>query len=120
MKFAKLFITFTLIFPVFCFAQSSDLQGPYELNRKLHLWNPYCDRSQLVLEIDSTYTFVDCDWNAFDTIIGTYSIDKRSISLISPENKLKKLYYNGNGDLFNNKTRRFFGLVDYEKIKTSN
>ncbi len=98
-----------------CLGQSKNIVGVYESNRKLHLWNSECSKSRLKIDSDSTYTFIDCDWNRFDTIVGYCFIKGQTLLLKNFRNKEMKLFYKKNS-LYHNRTRLFFKLKDYERI----
>ncbi len=96
--------------------QNHHIFGTYESNRKLHLWNPICTKSKLIINSDTTCLIIDCDWNRIDTFVVKSRIDSQTIILIDKKNEIKLFYKNA--FLFRSKTRRFFNMKDY--IKAAN
>ena len=112
----KVLSTFLIIISAICSGYNQNIFGTYESIKKLHLWNPLCQKSKLIIYKDSTYTFIDCDWNSFDTIVGNCIIDGQTLVLRNFRNKEMRLFYKKNSFYFS-KTRLFFKLKDYEKIE---
>lgn len=111
MKFK--FLLFFIFFDFVCIGQNKTIYGTYVSNYKLHVWNNICPKSKLII-LDSTYIFLDCDWNRIDTLKGKCILGYNTITLINFHQKNIKLYYKKE-KLFYSKIRRVFNCVAYNK-----
>jgi len=97
----------------FCFGQDKTIFGTYEYKTRLHLYNPICPKSKLIINPDSTFMFIDCDWLRQDTVIGKCKIETNSVFLLNfgtiKSGIGTKLYYK-RGNLFRTKFRRLLNI----------
>jgi len=120
MKKGIFLIVSLMFFTKICFGQEKTIFGTYYLNKSLHLFNPLCSKSKLIIKNDSTYTYIDCDWLHQDTLNEKCKINYNIVELLNYKgNGELKLYYK-KGKLYKSKYRRFFNFKDYVKVKKPN